>query len=339
MAKRLATTCQTSSFTASDEDIWRMNLIVGAGVSEQDTVSCVRTLRNAISWISPRTEGKFKMMDPQTEEFIRSIQRNRSFIGIGLAIFAAVVFLMGSTFIIPPGHRGVLVTMGKVSSVFAPEGLGFKMPFITTVVPISVRQQTTVSNTECYSSDLQQINVELKVLYRLPENQIVKMFRDYYGDPFDSLIAPRVSEALKEVTALQSAEQIVKRREEIKAKTLIASRLKVGDLLVIEDVVIQDVKLSKELETAIEAKMVQEQEAAKAKFTQAKAEIEAQTAVIRAKGEAEAIRVRGRAVQDNPGLVQLQIVEKWNGISPLVIGGGGGSSANILLPIGNLKGN
>ena len=84
--------------------------------------------------------------------------------------------------------------------------------------------------------------------------------------------------------------------------------------------------------------MVQEQEAAKAKFTQAKAEIEAQTAVIRAKGEAEAIRVRGRAVQDNPGLVQLQIVEKWNGVSPLVIGGGGGGgSANILLPIGNLK--
>ena len=71
------------------------------------------------------------------------------------------------------------------------------------------------------------------------------------------------------------------------------------------------------------------------KSKQGKAEIEAQTAIIRAKGEAEAIRVRGRAVQANPGLVQLQIVEKWNGISPLVVGGGSG--ANILLPIGNLK--
>jgi prohibitin 2 len=163
----------------------------------------------------------------------------------------------------------------------------------------------------------------------------VKIFRDYYGDPFDSLVSPRVSEALKEVTALQSAEQIVKKREEIKGKTVAGSRTKIGDLLIVEDVVIQNVALSKELETAIEAKMVQEQEAAKAKFTQAKAEIEAQTAVIRAKGEAEAIRVRGRAVQDNPGLVQLQIVEKWNGISPLVVGNGTG--ANILLPIGNHK--
>jgi prohibitin 2 len=46
--------------------------------------------------------------------------------------------------------------------------------------------------------------------------------------------------------------------------------------------------------------------------------------------------MRGRAVQDNPGLVQLQIVEKWNGVSPLVVGGGG-SGANILLPIESLK--
>jgi prohibitin 2 len=223
--------------------------------------------------------------------------------------------------------------MGKVSPVFAPEGLGFKVPFITTVVPISVRQRTQTAQADCYSSDLQQINIELRVLYRIPESMIVKTFQDYSGDPFDSLISPRVSEALKEVTALQSAEQIVKKREEIKAKALAAAKVKVGDLLVIEDIVIQNVALSKELETAIEAKMVQEQEAAKAKFIQQKAEIEANTAIIRAKGEAEAIRVRGRALQDSPGLVQLQIVEKWNGISPLVVGSGG-SGANILLPIG-----
>ncbi len=278
-------------------------------------------------------------MDP-TEEFFKNLKQNTKLVKIGFILVVGAVLVTGSTFIIPPGHRGVLITMGKVSPVFAPEGLGFKLPLVTTVVPVSVRQQTTLSKTACYSSDLQQIDVELRVLYRIPENMIVKMFRDYSGDPFESLISPRVSEALKEVTALQSAEQIVKKREEVKAKTLDAARAKVGDLLVIEDVVIQNVALSKELETAIEAKMVQEQEAAKAKFTQAKAEIEAQTAIIRAKGEAEAIRVRGRAVQDNPGLVQLQIVEKWNGVSPLVIGGGAsGGSANILLPIGNLKTN
>ncbi len=275
-----------------------------------------------------------RVMDP-IEQFFDNVKHLHKYIGVGVVIFLLVVLGTGGTFIIPPGHRGVLITMGKVSPAFAPEGLGFKIPFITTVVPISIRQQTKTAQAECYSSDLQQINVELRILYRIPENMIVKTFQDYSGDPFDSLISPRVSEALKEVTALQSAEQIVKKREEIKAKAFSAAKIKVGSLLVIEDVVIQNVALSKELETAIEAKMVQEQEAAKAKFIQQKAEIEANTAIIRAKGEAEAIRVRGRALRDSPGLVQLQIVEKWNGISPLVVGGGGG--ANILLPIGELK--
>ncbi|MEK6580344.1 MAG: prohibitin family protein [Bdellovibrionota bacterium] len=271
------------------------------------------------------------------EEFFNDAKNLQKSLSVAIAIFIVIVISTAGTFIIPPGHRGVLVTMGKVSSIFAPEGFGFKSPFITTVVPVSIRQQTKTAQADCYSSDLQQINVELKILYRIPEVSVVKMFQDFSGDPFDSLISPRVSEAFKEVTALQSAEQIVKKREEIKSKALTAARAKVGTLLVIEDIVIQNVALSKELEAAIEAKMVQEQEAAKAKFVQQKAEVEAHTAVIRAKGEAEAIRVRGRAVQDNPGLVQLQIVEKWNGISPLVVGGGS-SGANILLPIGAHKG-
>lgn len=255
----------------------------------------------------------------------------RKALGGALLLFVLLILATAGTFIIEPGHRGVVVTMGKVSPVFAPEGFGSKAPFITSVIPVSVRQQTKSAQADCYSADLQQINVELKILYRIPESSVVRMYQDYSGDPFDSLISPRVAEAFKEVTALQSAEQIVKKREEIKTKALAAARAKVGELLVIEDIVIQNVSLSKELEHAIEAKMVQEQEAAKAKFIQQKAEVEANTAIIRAKGEAEAIRVRGKALQDNPNLIQLQIVEKWDGVSPLVVGAGTG--ANVLLPI------
>ena len=275
-------------------------------------------------------------MDP-LEKFMNS-KHFRKYVLIAVIAFVIVVCIFSASFVIPPGNRGVLVTMGKVSPIFAPEGFGFKPPFITNVLPISIRQQTKIANADCYSSDLQQISIGLKILYRIPENMVVKIFQDYSGDPFDSLVSPRVSESIKEVAALQSAEHIVTKREEIKAKALAAAKVKLGNLIIIEDIVIESVALSKELEAAIEAKMVQEQEAAKAKFVQQKAEIEANTAIIKANGEAQAIRVRGKALQDSPGLVQLQIVEKWNGISPLVVNtGGGGGGANILLPISELN--
>lgn len=243
-------------------------------------------------------------------------------IGVGLFIFCAVIMASSGTFVVKPGYRGVEVTMGKVSPAYKPEGFGLKAPLITSITQISIRQQTAEDKAECYSADLQQITVDLKVLFRVPESSVVKLFQEYYGDPFLSLVAPRVQEALKEVAALQSAEQIVKNRETIKTRSLEIARRKLGTLLVIEDIVIQNIALTKELEHAIEAKMVQEQEASKSKYLQQRVQIEADTAVIRAKGEAESIMIRGDALKKNPAFVDLQIVDKWDGIAPVIIGGG-----------------
>jgi prohibitin 2 len=186
---------------------------------------------------------------------------------------------------------------------------------------------------ECFSSDLQQIKIQLKVLYRIPETSVVSVLRDYAGSPFEKLILPRVQEATKEVTALKTAADIVKTREHIKVAALHGSRAKIGELLVIEDLVIEDVALSKELEHAIEAKMVQQQEAEKAIFRMQQAKTDAETVIIRAKAEAESIRIQGEALEKAPKLVELRTVEKWNGISPQVVGAG----SNILLPLGGAK--
>jgi prohibitin 2 len=245
-----------------------------------------------------------------------------------------VVLLFNSTYIVPPGMRGVKVTLGKVDPMHLPEGFGWKAPFLTSVSEISVRQTTQEMDAECYSSDLQQINILVRVLYSIPESQVVSVFRDYAGDPFDNLIAPRVHEALKEFTALQSAEMIVKQREAVKGKALVAAREKVGALIRIEDIVLENISLTRELEQAIEQKMVQEQEASKARFIQERSKIEAETVIIKARAEAESIKIRGDALKDNPDLIALQIVEKWDGRAPLVIGGtAGGNAGNVILPI------
>ena len=203
-------------------------------------------------------------------------------VGTALIIVVLVIAAAQSTYVVEPGFRGVQVTLGKVSDEFKPEGFGSKSPFVSHIVSIPVRQLARALPAECYSSDLQQVNIALRVLYRIPEASVVKIYKEFAGDPFDSLIAPRVQEALKEVTALQSAEQIVKKREEIKAKALVATKEKIGSILIVEDIVLENITLSKELEAAIESKMVQEQEAAKARFTQQKSQIEADTAIIKA---------------------------------------------------------
>jgi prohibitin 2 len=258
--------------------------------------------------------------------------RGWSFGFFAVVILFGFIFLSSCFYVIQPGERGVLVTLGKADPVVKTEGVGFKAPLISSVQRISIRQQTQEATAPCFSSDLQQVNLKVQVLYSIPESSVVKIYQDYLGDPFQALIAPRVQEAIKEQTAMMSAEQIVKNREKVKAQSLEAARHKIGSILVVADLVIENVDLSNELEHAIEAKMVQEQEAAKAKFVQQKTEIEAQTAIIKAKGEAEAIRVRAEGLSKNREIIELLIVEKWDGKTPQVVGAGV-SGANMLLPI------
>lgn len=253
-----------------------------------------------------------------------------------MIIFVLVVIGSSSTYVVEAGHRGVQVTLGTVSNIPKPEGFGFKLPFITRIVPVSVRQQTENFVADCYSSDLQQIKVGIRVLYRIPENKVVTLFRDYQGDPFTALIQPRVGEAVKELTALRSAEIIVQKREDIKAGSLASSRAKLGDLLILEDIVVENLELSPVLERAIEAKMVQEQEAARARFAQQQAQVEANTVVIKARGEAESINLRGKALRENPSVIALQVVEQWDGITPLVVGPTA-QAADMLLPLGQMR--
>ena len=261
----------------------------------------------------------------------------KSVIGLiagALVIFVLIVAGSAATYVVEPGHRGVEVILGRVSPGYKPEGFGLKIPFVTRIVPQLIRQQTAKMTADCYSSDLQQVKIVVRVLYRVPESSVVTIFRDFAGEPFDALIRPRVAEALNEITALRSAEVIVQKREEVKSLALESARKKVGAVLVLEDLVLEDINLTTALESAIEAKMVQEQEAARARFAQQQAQIEASTAVIKAKGEAESISLRGAALRENPSVLELQIIERWDGITPLVVGPGA-TGANMMLPLGD----
>jgi prohibitin 2 len=262
---------------------------------------------------------------------------------VALVIFLVVIGGSQATAVVAPGNRGVRVNLGKVSPNFEQEGFLVKAPFVTSIHQVSIRQQTQELKTECYSADLQQVQAVLRVLYRIPESSVVAIFQEYEGDEFATLIAPRVIEALKEVASTQSAEMIVQNREKIKIDTLTLVREKIGNgpgggpLLIVEDVTLADLTLSPELNAAIEQKMTQRQEAERARFVQRQAEIDAETAIIKARGEGESFQIRGQALRESPAFVRWQIVDKWDGVSPLIIGGDSAQGANVMVTMDQLE--
>jgi regulator of protease activity HflC (stomatin/prohibitin superfamily) len=60
-----------------------------------------------------------------------------------------------------------------------------------------------------------------------------------------------------------------------------------------------------------------QQAMAEAEISRQEAQGVADAQLIKAKAEAEAINVKGRALRDNPAILELNAVEKWDGKLPV----------------------
>jgi prohibitin 2 len=265
-------------------------------------------------------------------DFERMQEKFSRFIPIAVIVVAALVLLANSIHIVPPGHRGVSVTLGKVSPAYRGEGLAFRMPFIQKIANIPIKQITQEGQAPSFSKDLQTIMVNFAILYRIPETSVVRLYQQYAGVPYEALINPRMQEVVKQATSQYRAEDIVKKRQEVKTLVLADMREKLKDIINIVDITITNIDLTEELERAIELKTIREQEALAKQFELQKAKKEAEITIVAAKAEAEAVRIKGIAIKYAPDVIELEIVKKWDGKSPQTVVTGKGR-ANVLIPL------
>ena len=101
-------------------------------------------------------------------------------LAIGFIVVFAITFLSWFE-IVDPGFRGVKVTMGSVSDEVYGEGFHWKSP-LSSIKEVNVRNQRGVYTSACYSSDLQQVVATITVIYSLPANNVVDLYKNYQGD-------------------------------------------------------------------------------------------------------------------------------------------------------------
>ncbi len=168
------------------------------------------------------------MVDPR---FSRPPQFNMNNANPGLiaGLIFGFLFITQCFVIIDPGKVGIVKTLGKLDDAVKTEGFNLKIPLIQQVIPVSIKQQTIEGKAPCFSSDLQTVDVSFKVLYRLPKEKVVELYRMYQGDPYYSLVEPRIQDSLKKVTAHYRAEDLVKNREKVRNQTLQLVRARLID--------------------------------------------------------------------------------------------------------------
>lgn len=261
----------------------------------------------------------------------------KALIGFGLIVIMTLLVGTCSFEVIDPGHVGVKVRLGKVQDQVYGEGLQFKTPLIEKFKEVNARQFTVKQVTECPTSDSQLVTSTYTVRLRINPATATQAVNKFSTEDsmFDSLVAPTADTRIKQLIVRMRAEEALAKREEVAVALQEVLQKEIPDVFLIEKVEVPDIKLSPELREAIERKQVGEQQALAKEYDLKRAKVEAEITIENAKAEAEAIRVKGIAIKENPSVVNLDIVKKWDGKTPetVVVGGDSDAGANILLPI------
>ena len=202
-------------------------------------------------------------------------------------VLVLIVVLTASRCVVrvPAGHRGVLLTFGKVHEVNMDEGLHFISPWQhMEYMPVMIQKAEVKESTA--SNDLQEIMTELAVHYRIRTDSAWIVYQTMRRDYLHLLVEPVIMEELKATTADWSAEQLITDRPlvVIQLQEILNKRLQPFgiDVLTVNFI---DFQFSKEFWAAIERKVVATQDALTEKNKVEIARFQQHQAIITAEGQ------------------------------------------------------
>lgn len=178
------------------------------------------------------------------------------------------------------------------------------------------------------------VNADVGITYQLDRGKVTSIFQTYrrgVDEITDTFLRNQVRDELNKQASVLPIEAVYGAGKSKLIESVEATvRKQVAPIGIVIDRIywIGDLRLPQNVTNAINAKiqatqMAQQREnevaQAKAEADKVRAEAagQADAKLTIAKADAEAIRVRGDALRDNPSLVQLNAVDKWNGILPV----------------------
>lgn len=269
-------------------------------------------------------------------------------VGIGMLVFSLFTS-------VPTGYTGILTTFGKVNDTTLEAGINVKAPW-QSVVLMDNREQTKDFEVLAFSSDIQEVKVSGTISYSIDKTTAMKLYRDVGKDYYQTLVTPRLNEAVKVMISEYSAEDLITNRGQLSTKMLtsINNSTSTYGLNIINISI--DVDFADAFTDAVEAKQVatqvlqkaqteQEQETMVAQQQAERQKIEAQAkadvAKLQADAEAYAISTKAQAEADANEKIAASLTDElieymknalWNGQLPTTYIGGDYGTLPIINP-------
>lgn len=242
---------------------------------------------------------------------------------VSLIIALFIVFF--SVSFIDVGYVGFKVKFGQVTSEVLDSGVYLKTPFVESMKKFNTKVQRVDIKTSGASKDLQDVSLEVALNYSLSANSVIELYKNI-GSGYEKIyLYPVCTEVIKSVTATYSAEELITKRDNLSMDIRLRLEEKLESTGInVDGINIIDLNFSETFNQAIEEKQIAQQQALKAQQDLERVKFEAEAQVEKARAEAESYKLKNNEISDK--VLQMSIIEKWNGVLPVITD----NNANIL---------
>jgi regulator of protease activity HflC (stomatin/prohibitin superfamily) len=220
-------------------------------------------------------------------------------VGIGIGVIVLLILVSSCFASVAAGCTGIVTTFGKVEDTILDAGLHAKLPW-QKVITMDNRNQKGTLDLVAFSKDIQEVDIRYTVNYQIEKANAQKIYSTLGISYYETVMSPRIEEAVKSSVAKYTAETLIENRNELSDSIyeVLKTDLAQYNIEVIS-ASIENIDFSDEFTSAVEQKQVAAQLKLKAEIEQEQANMEAEKAaeraVIEAKAQAETAQIAAEA--------------------------------------------
>lgn len=222
----------------------------------------------------------------------------------GGVILATLIFSMVR--IVPPGHVGVLVLLGKVYGSVT-EGVHLINP-LASMELMNVRTKEVFEHAEAPSKEGLNVALEVSCLYHLNPTEAANIYRQV-GPNFEAVVVnPQFRAAIRGITVNHEAKDLYTSSRELISNEIFQDlETNLGKRgIIVETILLRKVDLPKLVVEAINAKLAADQQAQQMRFV-----------LDKERQEADRKRIEAQGIQDFQRIISQGLSEqllRWKGI-------------------------
>lgn len=246
-----------------------------------------------------------------------------------IAIILAIILCIGILIVpfsfhtVQTGQVAVVKHLGKIKTV-RDAGTYYDFWMTNNYTKYNTKVQELTIEDMAYSSDAQQMTLAIKFQYQIMPDK-VKDIATHYGSlsSLEARIRPVIIEKVKSMLSKHTAMNIIEKRSTLSpdAEELVKSALGDEYYINVVSVAITNIDFSDQFESAVEEKMIAEQNKLKADYENetkvAKAEADAKAKIVSAEATAKANELLEKSLTDK--ILQEMYINKWDGKLPQVV--------------------